>query len=168
MSRSPVSGQQCRFQLLQPVADRRCNRHITGYQAIEQHRKQVVRLSGTDFQYIVTDGTHHIVEKIVVPLLKRQHEISALHQTDLHRFATHNLLGNNHIVLIVLLDLAGMVGIENVLHDQKIDPEMRTNRLHGIRIFQSVNLQPSDAIGLKVDFISSKSSPAAFSTRSTV
>jgi hypothetical protein len=33
----------------------------------------------------------------------------------------------------VLLDLAGMVGIENVLHDQKIDPEMRTNRLHGIR-----------------------------------
>lgn len=78
---------------------------------------------GTDFQYIVTDGTHHIVEKIVVPLLKRQHEISALHQTDLHRFATHNLLGNNHIVLIVLLDLAGMVGIEMSCMTRKSIPK---------------------------------------------
>ena len=53
---------------------------------------------------------------------------------------------DNYIIIIVLFDFGEMFGIQDILHDQKINVKMRTDLLNSTRILQSMNLNPINAV----------------------
>ena len=54
---------------------------------------------------------------------------------------------DDDIELFIFFDFTGVIGIENILHDQKVDAEMCANVLYVGGILQSAYLEPMNIIG---------------------